>query len=256
MDDEKYAKGLKYYETEYYSAYSGEQAVGEIDPDYIYFPQAFERIQHDLNIDNIKLIMIFRNPIDRAFSHYLMTYRRGIETLDFQDAIEQENNRLNQNFFERMHFSYIDRGFYARDLKRILAIVPKRKFLFLESNELKMNPHDVVRRCLIFLGVDPELAPNRLGILHHTAAVPHFPGIIRWLRRDSRLKLVLKTLMPIKSLRSAARSKLIAANEKPAGNMKVDPVLRHSLVDRYRKDIECLEDITGLNLSEWYAGKT
>jgi hypothetical protein len=139
---------------------------------------------------------------------------------------------------------------------RILTIVPKHQFLFLESSELKENPHEVVRQCLVFLGVDPALGSYRSGELHHRAVVPRFPGITRWLNKDSKLKTALKIMLPIKSVRSVARGKLIAANEKPANNLKVDPLLRRSLIGRYRKDIACLEDITGLDLSKWYMNES
>lgn len=99
VDDKRYAKGIDYYEKTYFSDWNSQPAVGEIDPDYIYFQNALERISLHINISATKFIFIFRNPVDRAFSHYLMTYRRGFEPLSFEDATEQEPNRIKKTIF-------------------------------------------------------------------------------------------------------------------------------------------------------------
>lgn len=73
-EDARYSKGITYYEDVCFSTYSGESAVGEVDPDYMYFEQALERIAEHLDLRTTKLIFVLRNPVDRAFSHYLNVF--------------------------------------------------------------------------------------------------------------------------------------------------------------------------------------
>ena len=66
---------------------------GEIDPEYLYFKDVPEKLFSTLGGD-IKLIFLLRHPVDRAYSHYWMSYQRGFELLDFEDAIASESERF------------------------------------------------------------------------------------------------------------------------------------------------------------------
>ena len=61
--DERYAEGLSHYETQYFAEWDGESAVGEVDPDYMYFPQALERMAVNLDLREIRFIFLLRNPV-------------------------------------------------------------------------------------------------------------------------------------------------------------------------------------------------
>jgi len=134
QDNSKYRKGLDYYEKEFFGKWNGERAVGEIDSVYMYFEYVPERIYKHLGKD-IKLIFMLRNPVDRAYSHYWMSYRRGYETETFERAIELEQKRIKIDEFHKIHFSYIDRGFYAKQIKRYLKLFPKENMLFIIFEE-------------------------------------------------------------------------------------------------------------------------
>lgn len=100
--------------TDYHVHFSGRDGVwGEITPIYIYMPGCLDRI-HAYNPD-IKLIAMFRDPIDRAFSHWRMEVDRGYEAMPFSDAIrDQGRGRLGRANWHRI-FSYVERGFYGQN---------------------------------------------------------------------------------------------------------------------------------------------
>ena len=154
-DDSEFAKGTEYYQNEFFSTVRGEKAVGEIDPDYMYFEHVPGRI-HDCLDSHIRFIFLLRNPVDRAYSHYWMSYHRGYDREPFTRSIELEEDRIKLGFFERIQFSYIDRGHYAEQIERYLRFFPKENMLFLvfeEDFRDKSSRETSIRRALEFLGV-------------------------------------------------------------------------------------------------------
>ncbi|MGI9115806.1 MAG: sulfotransferase family protein [Chthoniobacterales bacterium] len=128
--------------------------AGENTPNYLYSPPALPRIR-DYN-PAIKLIILLRNPIDRAFSQWNMQRVRGIEPLDFLDAISAEPNRLTQlDPEQRRKFAYVDRGRYGVQLSRALHLFPPRQLLILKYEEFRAHQPEVVEKVFRFLGLSP-----------------------------------------------------------------------------------------------------
>jgi len=138
--------------------------TGEATPDYIFFPEIAAKIAK-LN-PQVKLIVICRNPVDRAFSQYKFSVRRGMEPYSFEEALEKEPKRLakakqhcrrnKEQFSENRKYrehSYATRGLYARQLKRWLDVFPRDQFLFLCTEELKNHPDAVLKKITSFLGI-------------------------------------------------------------------------------------------------------
>lgn len=131
----------------------GCRVIGEATPIYMYWIPAIQRIK-EYNPD-MKLIFLLRNPVDRAFSHYMMEKRSEVETLPFSEAIRIEEKRL-ANYPNNQHrtYSYIDRGYYSRQIKRILNEFPKEQLLFLKTEELRDNYAASIQRTCNFLYVN------------------------------------------------------------------------------------------------------
>jgi hypothetical protein len=128
----------------------------EATPIYIYWPRSLERIR-DYNPD-IRLIFLFRDPIERAWSHWCMQYARGIETLDFQSAIRCGRARLRSHVAtprEWRVFSYVERGFYADQVARVRSLFSREQVLFLSSEYLLRDPECTLSRITTFLGLSP-----------------------------------------------------------------------------------------------------
>jgi Sulfotransferase domain len=114
-------------------------------------------------VPDIKLIILLRDPIDRAFSHYNHNYRReGKELLSFEDAIEKETERIendlecliqDENFDEEniKRYSYIHRGFYDEQLERWFQYFSKEQFCILESEKFFIDSQYQLEVVLRFL---------------------------------------------------------------------------------------------------------
>jgi hypothetical protein len=124
--------------------------AGENTPNYLYWPPAFPRIR--AYNPAIKLIIILRNPIDRAFSQWNMQRVRDLEPFDFLDAIRAEPERLAKLPPERLRkFAYLDRGRYGEQLTRALSIFPRDQFLIIKYEEFRACQSDFVNEVFRFL---------------------------------------------------------------------------------------------------------
>lgn len=126
---------------------------GEVTPIYMYWYRAPERIWHYNR--RMKWIMILRNPIERAFSHWNMERDRGRETLSFIDAIRAERERCRMALpYQDRRYSYIDRGFYVEQIRRIWHYFPTEQTLILKTEELRENCFTALNRISKFLGIE------------------------------------------------------------------------------------------------------
>src|SRR5437763_9077543 len=88
----------------------------------------------------MKWIMILRNPVDRAYSAWNMERNRGADSLSFEQAIEQEAERCREALpLQHRIYSYIDRGFYSSQVRRIFNIFGREKCLVLLNEDLKQE---------------------------------------------------------------------------------------------------------------------
>jgi hypothetical protein len=131
--------------------------LGEATPDYLYWASAAERMA-SYN-PALKLIIVLRNPVLRAFSHWNMARHIGRDPLAFFDALHAEPERARTMPPElAMRFAYIGRGFYAHQLKRLWRYFPREQTIVFKSEELLESPATVLARIVDFLGIAPFAA--------------------------------------------------------------------------------------------------
>jgi lipopolysaccharide transport system ATP-binding protein len=138
-------------------------AVGEATPEYLYYTHV-PPLVHAFDPD-LKLIVVLRDPIDRAYSHYQMQVRRRGERRTFEEVLALEEAEMPERravthrdpnyVLPIVHHSYVERGFYAEQLERWFSLFPRDQFLILTSRELSDDPAGTMARVSTFLGV-PE----------------------------------------------------------------------------------------------------
>jgi len=151
--DENFRKGEKWYDKTVFGKYSGQKIKGEITPSYIYFENVPKRIFDTVGPD-VKLIFMFRHPVGRAWSHFQMHRLRGNEKLSFEEAIIAEPDRLNQDMLTISRFSYMDRGYYSKQVERYLQYFPKENMHFIIFEEFVKDMAGHTAELLDFMGVD------------------------------------------------------------------------------------------------------
>jgi hypothetical protein len=141
--------------------------AGENTPIYLYWRPALRRIR-DYN-DAIKLIIILRNPIERAFSQWNMQRQRGSEPLEFLDAVRAEPSRIAQAAPQQLRkFSYVDRGRYSEQLQRAFQLFPRQQLLLIKYEEFRGRQKETVEKVFQFLSV-PQLRRFKLIEAHNIA---------------------------------------------------------------------------------------
>jgi hypothetical protein len=155
-DDAHFAGGAPNYNV-YHANYEGvaaHQLLGDATPGYMYWLTAPARLAH--YNPALKIIMILRNPVQRAFSHWNMTTRQGRETLSFDDALRAEPERARQAApGQTRPWSYVDRGRYCVQLRRVWQHFPREQTLVLRSDTFRTDPAPQLALVESFLGIGP-----------------------------------------------------------------------------------------------------
>ena len=150
---------------------------GEATPIYAYWPNSLERIAAYNRA--MKLVIVLRDPVQRAWSHWRMEYARGVETQPFAWCIREGRQRLfeAEPWGPHREFSYVERGFYGEQAERLLALFPARQLLFLRSDELRADPGPVLNRVRAFLGLKASAAPAAREV--HVGREMAYPSELR-----------------------------------------------------------------------------
>ncbi|MCP4405718.1 MAG: sulfotransferase domain-containing protein [bacterium] len=152
-----------------------EVMTGEATPLYLFHPHVPQRVL--TTIPKVKLIVLLRNPVDRAYSAYQMKFRRGVETLSFEQAIEKEQERLqselekvldNEHYFSfnRQHYAYLARGVYVEQFKNWMKYFPREQMLILKSENFFSNPAGNFKQVNDFLKL-PDWELKEYRRYHH-----------------------------------------------------------------------------------------
>lgn len=138
---------------------------GEATPIYGYWPNSLERIAA-YNPD-MRLIFIFRDPVQRAWSHWKMEFARGAESEPFAWCIRQGRERVGGDPSAPGHhrvYSYVERGFYGAQVQRAKGLFPASQLLFLRSEDLRRDPERVLSVVCDFLGAPrPKSTVQRIS---------------------------------------------------------------------------------------------
>jgi len=141
----------------------------EATPRYMLHPAAPARIASSL--PNVRLIVLLRNPVERAISHYFHQRKRGREPLALLEALEAEASRLDPGGDESdplshegwIHASYVLRGMYAEQIERLYASIDPERILVLESDRMFAEPGPTLQSVFEFSGVRPDVMPRDLS---------------------------------------------------------------------------------------------
>ncbi len=257
---ERFNNGIEWYKKQFIKKKQA-SIWGEVDPEYIFSPDAARRIIAYVN--NPKLIVVLRNPLDRAFSHYLMSVRRGYEDMSFRDAVRAEKYRIaNDGLFASDNYTYISRSLYAQQLQTLNKKFQCSDIMYIKFDDLidKSKQSDLIRNILIFIGVESDIKLN----LNKAANVASNPRSM-WLRDliygHAKLKTWAGKLLPKGDWRLRLAMFIDLLNQKTVS--KVDQEVHietkndidTEIISEMYDDLIEVEKITGLDLTSWKRSK-
>ena len=152
---------------------------GEAEPNYLFMPEVPERVKRA--VPQVKLIVLLRDPVQRAWSNYKLIKQMNLEKLSPKAAFEAEEKRVAGSRREWLYHSYKGRGRYAEQLARWFKHFPQEQFLILHSQDMFDNPAAVYRQTLDFLGL-PAFQPKRWRVWNHKGQGGLHPATRKYLR--------------------------------------------------------------------------
>ncbi|MHA1203285.1 MAG: sulfotransferase family protein [Candidatus Heimdallarchaeaceae archaeon] len=231
-NEENYEKGEKWYASNFKEC-SNKSIIGEKTPTYSYLDKVPYRI-FEYNPD-IKLIWLFRNPVDRSYSNYWHAVRLGSEKYRFTKAIKHESKRVKENVFK----GYLKRSKYIEQVERYLQFFDKKKMHFILFEDFVKNPIQIITDVFKFLNV-PFNNFVYQNEIRNVALIPRAP---RFLRKSR--EILGETALSYRVIR-----RLSFRGRKP-GYRKLSPKVRAELNEYFEEYNKKLENLTGLDVSVW-----
>lgn len=237
---------------------SGKQAIGEATSTYFYDEPALRRIQQELPPDT-RILIILRSPASRAFSHWgHLRYYQQFETLDFEEALAQEDQRTIQDHFRPGTFRYFWGGLYAKKVQTCYELFGRERVHVMILEDIIRSQTTELGKLFGFLGVDAtvNLRMQQENVASESAApvltslIVNRPAII-----DRGIQLLPAQLRrQIFRLGTAVFHGLLRSRKQD--RQKLKPELYQSLIRRYMPDIHALEILLERDLSIWYQDVT
>jgi hypothetical protein len=231
-------------------------AVGEKSADYLFWRPAHPRMAQLL--PETRLIVILRDPVRRAWSHYWNEVGKRREPLSFAEALEVEERRAASSLYARNHASYFRRGFYDESLEHLFRHVPAPSVLVVTLEELVAEPQETLGRVLEFIGVGPVPLNSTAGLSRNAnwAMVPKpwtrragIEGVSRAYGRAC--EVALAPLLRSRPRRIAAARRIQAPLLHPASEIVMPREVHGELARRYRPHVDRLAQLVGREFPGW-----
>jgi len=255
----EFENGLQFYQDKYFSHWNSEPILGDARVSNLYIPWVPNRI-YETN-PNSKLIVIVRNPIERAFSNWVHFRNAQLDELNFSEAIradweriqsgrnyetneevEQHTQQLVVNAQghsgEGLYRTYIDRGYYFEQIQRYLKLFPREQLKIYLFEEFVAEPNRVVTEIIEFLELDPTRNRFCEERWENAANVPGWMRKLYEQFRFYRFAPEISRRFARKILRSHRRS-------------KIDQETWFWLRDHYEDRNRELAEFLGRDLSHW-----
>jgi hypothetical protein len=255
-----YERGISFYE-HYFNKAGTAKAIGEATPSYCFLPFACDRIKK--NYPDIKLILCIRNPIERAFSHWMMFWTRGVEKACFREATEinlkqlsyidfagEEGARLwknrgkNISKGEKWPRIYLQAGMYSDIIKRLQLQFGENDLHYYFMDDLKNDFDNTLKKMFAFLGVNESFKV--------------FSMQEKNVYQDRKLNRIANKVLGVKNARMIGKiisPSVKAMLAKKRHDIREAPQLqledKKFLWNVFKHDIASLEQMTRRNLSHW-----
>lgn len=266
----EFEKGLDFYRKKYFAHWKGEPVIGDARHRNLYLPYVPHRI-HQINPD-AKLLVILRNPVDRALSHWHHRCYHKVETLPFEEAIQEDFKRIEKGLqynkseeiakhaqavldpsikgSEGLYRTFLDSGYYYEQIQRYLELFPMENLKVALLEDLSARPEEIINDLVTYL----ELNPLRNRFSHII-----FENAARLLvnKRSARYRMwklaksfQKRGLLPAR-IWQGLKSRLEPKAKKDEDRPRMDAHMRSWLKNHYQEHNMKLGEFLNRDLSHW-----
>lgn len=215
--------------------------------DIIFWEECIARIKN--HNQQSKIIVLLRNPVERAYSAYWFARRRGWESISsFEEAIDASPQRFTDKL-GISNVSYLEKGNYAKQLNTLYKYFTCEQTMVILQEDLRNNPLSVFAGLFNFLEIDSSFLPETT-VEHNISARARIPSLARFAVHDNAVKTSLRKIIPGRYLRKL-RNTFTALNEEKFVPPSIAPETKNKLIEYYRPLNSELESILERNLSHW-----
>jgi len=217
----------------------------DITPMYMCGEDCVNTMAQVLDPKKVAIVVLLRDPVERALSHYKMRISQSMEPRSFQQAFEEEPGKEYPRVHDLRMWGYFPISFYAPQLERLYRNFPAENIRVYLFEDFIKNQQAYVNEICDFVGIDHIEVKD----MHSNKSVVHvksqFVAKLLWnisrytpnsLKKDWMRKL---------------KYKLAAANERKDVKDQIDPALEKKLVAYYKADVEILRTTYGIDVSRW-----
>lgn len=228
--------------------------------DYFFFYPVHDRIKKYL--PHTKFIVVLRNPLQRAWSMYWNEVGKGREQLNFDEAINIEDERIKSSTYNLLHHSYKTRGLYAQSLERFIDKFGQDRIYVVTLEALRSDPVQELNKIYEYIGVSQiqNFTPEK-KVYNHNWTTIQKPFIKKnkllsaierkW---DKLLSLSMRVLLPNVYDRRKWYGKLTKLTRKTKEDFVMSDETKTKLLSYYSDDTQRLQDYLGIDLSSWQQG--
>jgi hypothetical protein len=225
---------------------SDEKAIGESTVLYLYyFEEAIKNIKYRLNED-VRIIIMLRNPVDRAFSAYTHVARSVKEDLSFEDALEIESERLKHDETLTPMVMYKEMGLYYKMVKAYLDNFQNVHIIMYE--DFQNDTAKVVKEALSFIEIYDNAKIDTISMHNVGGKSWRIPFLKPFFMKDNFFKKCLRVIFS-KALRKRVRLIIELVLKEKTKPITVNT--RIYLLNYFKSDIEKLEQLLDISLKHW-----
>lgn len=239
---------------EYFRNYAGEVVIGGSNVQVLPFENAIRNLR-DYRPD-IKIVIMLRNPIDRAYSAYWMMRRAGLEPCEtFEAALQLDTERAhNHDFRTRAELRYLHHGFYDEQLANVFRYFEPAQVHIALFDDLATNPQETTDRVLSSLGLTSCNSEIDFDFRSNESSMPRSPMLESLIRGRGAWKRLYHKAVPLR-FRILVNDRVMSGIERkllqPYRYPKLAADTRERLVEIYRPHLDRLGALLGRDLSSW-----
>jgi hypothetical protein len=233
-------KNTEEYEA-YYDEVKKESAVGEISPSYLHYYNVADIIKSKLGL--VKIVVVLRNPVEKAYSQYMHMVRDQRETMGFYDALLAENERKEKGWGGI--WSYSGSSLYADGIEKYHSVFGKDNVKIILFEDMVDNTNTVVSELFSYLDVDSAIK-SKTSTIYNRSGNSRSRMVSNFFLKPNGIKKIIKTIIP-ERIRGSIRLTLLDLNIEKKELM--DLKSKKYLIEFFRQDVARLEDILGKKLN-------